>query len=46
MVTEGDYTLDKHLTGYIDEDNTYICGSGTNELSIDTSSGDVKILNY
>ncbi|MBQ9879332.1 MAG: hypothetical protein IJM45_02750 [Clostridia bacterium] len=27
MVTEGDYTLDKHMTGYIDEDNTYICGS-------------------
>ena len=27
-------------------DDTYICGSGTNELSIDTSSGNVKIMKY
>ena len=25
------------------KDDTYVCGSGTNKLEIDTSSGDVKI---
>ena len=37
-----DYELPMSKKG----DDTYICGSGTNELSIDTSSGDVKILKY
>ena len=27
-------------------DETYVCGNGENEVSIDTSSGDVKILKY